>query len=42
VGLLKAVRKHFHRTFDFDEAAGFTPDFLPGPLPWSSTAFLAG
>lgn len=41
MGVLKAVRNTFHRTLDFDEAAGITPDFLPGPLPWSSTALLA-
>lgn len=42
MGLLKVVRNILHGTFDFDEAAGITPDFLPGPLPCSSPVILAG
>lgn len=36
------VRNILHGKFDFDEAAGITPDFLPVPLPCSSTVLLAG
>lgn len=40
VGLLKVVRNIFNGTLDFDDTAEITPDFLPGPLPCSSSVFL--
>lgn len=40
VGLPKVVRHIFKGTFDFDDPAEITPNFLPGPLPCSSSVFL--
>lgn len=40
VGLPKVVRHIFNGTFDFDDPAEITPNFLPGPLPCSSSVFL--